>query len=358
MFSDPKILLITKNGIQLYQDPKNPVQMDFAPDTVKNLEIIDQAKFAQALGQFFERNKPSTDKVILVLADSILFEKEIANAPQNVLAPQIQTFLDEVPIEEEKKAFFTIPQSEKQLTIATNKQFFELTQDVLTAQKIGILHAVPSTFYIAKISGTIDAATIQKIASDKNILKNVDFLSLPSTQNSTANAVNNTDMPAPAKGHKTLLAVLGILLIAFSAVLTLTAFGIIKNPFLNKAEIKPDSAQESQPNGISNENVPAEIASVPKENLKIQVLNGSATEGQASKIKKRLEALGFTNIETGNSQTTNNIQTTVSYSENVDESTKALLQSELETILLEVKVEGDSKINPDYDILIITGKDK
>ncbi|KKR78336.1 MAG: hypothetical protein UU23_C0001G0100 [Candidatus Curtissbacteria bacterium GW2011_GWA1_40_9] len=357
MFSNPKVLLISKDNIQLYQDPENPIQLDFTPDSVKHLEIINIDSFRQNLKQFFQRNNLSTNKIIIVLSDNILFEKEISSREINTQKTQTQNFVDEVPIEPEKRGTFTISQQNKELTIITNKQLYEVIIDILARQNVAVTHVVPSIFYLPKIYGPLGKQIIKKITQDNNILNKIDFLSQSEAQNSQHDGETQRDQKtAQPDNNQTAKAVIGIVLVGVSVALSLYAFGIVNNPFNKSDNTKQQPTQKNNTPTQAVDRVENTNQPVPKETLSVQIIS-AGTRDQTAKVNTILETLGFNNIAIGSLSITGSDKTIVNYSASVSSEIKSELQNELEKIFIEV-ITTDKTIDPNYDISIVIGKER
>ena len=92
------------------------------------------------------------------------------------------------------------------------------------------------------------------------------------------------------------------------------------------------------------------ITAVSKESLKVLVLNGTKIEGLASNARDKLQSLGYSNVEVGN--------TTTSFSKSIIETDKKDLR---EIIGQDLDIEEFGKISEseykDYDIVVILGED-
>lgn len=94
---------------------------------------------------------------------------------------------------------------------------------------------------------------------------------------------------------------------------------------------------------------------VDKSKLKIQVLNGTGTEGQAGKASDALKSAGFSDIKTGNASKLGNTKTTVQTKKefaSIAEDIKSALDSDFDN----VEVSEDSLTSDsDFDVIITTG---
>jgi len=102
---------------------------------------------------------------------------------------------------------------------------------------------------------------------------------------------------------------------------------------------------------------PTEMPKIDKKAVKIKVENGTGTPGQAGLVVKSLEEAGYEtdNIKTGNAETYDHTDTSISSKESHDEIVKDIkgaLKSTFEDI-----TEGVSNLKSDdeFDVIIITG---
>lgn len=94
---------------------------------------------------------------------------------------------------------------------------------------------------------------------------------------------------------------------------------------------------------------------VKKDELKVQILNGSGVSGAAGKAKMLLEAAGYKNVDTGNASVSNLAQTEIQI-----KSTKAefldLLIKDLEKSYSAVEAEKPLVTTSKFDVVITLGK--
>ena len=100
---------------------------------------------------------------------------------------------------------------------------------------------------------------------------------------------------------------------------------------------------------------PAPASAVKREELKVQILNGSGVSGEAGKAKTLLEGLGYKNVDTGNASSSDFTQTEVA----VKTSTKdalAIVIKDLATKYTAIEATKPLASTSKYDIVITIGK--
>ncbi len=109
----------------------------------------------------------------------------------------------------------------------------------------------------------------------------------------------------------------------------------------------------TEPSQTGSSQTAAEVQEVKRDDIKVQVLNGSKKSGLASLLKKELEEKGYSNVKIGDTK-----DMTYGYSRVIDRSgSKDKLQAVSQDININI-VESDIDNACGYDITIIIGKDR
>ena len=121
---------------------------------------------------------------------------------------------------------------------------------------------------------------------------------------------------------------------------------------------QPEKVEEKKETIIENkEPSPTEKPKIEKSSVKIQVINGTGTPGQAGVVVKALEDAGYSteNIQTGNSDEFDNSTTSITARDNFDEivdNIKEVLKTTFEKItVISPNLDKDSE----FDIIVVTG---
>jgi len=172
----------------------------------------------------------------------------------------------------------------------------------------------------------------------------------PPLQRST---VSFPGAPAPKKknvGLKIAILVVLLLLIGGIAYFLLSS----ENPFTS-------ATPSPTPTVFVQETIPTEmptptVASVSKDQLQVQILNGTGVPGEASLLQKEIEKLGFKSIDTGNADTKDATKTMVSFSSKVSDDVKTEVLSTLQNMY--TSVDTSDTPSAGVDIKITTGPRK
>lgn len=116
------IVYIDRNRIDFYQDSMPSIlSIEFPSNVIRDLEVINQAELNKSIKSFIEGNKLFPANVIVVLANTVIFEKQISPEKHDEQQALVQAFLDQVPFEE--VSFKLIPYDKGIRIMAINSQF-------------------------------------------------------------------------------------------------------------------------------------------------------------------------------------------------------------------------------------------
>ena len=112
----PIIIFIDRFGFSVYQDTlTNIPKFNFTPDLVVNLDVVNREQFASLIVTFIGVNKIVASSLAVILSDSVIYVKDLANPVQKTIPSQglsiesntdkenkdeIQNFLEDIPFEE------------------------------------------------------------------------------------------------------------------------------------------------------------------------------------------------------------------------------------------------------------------
>jgi len=194
---------------------------------------------------------------------------------------------------------------------------------------------------------------------DQNVNQNASYVD-PVRQEPTIRPPVSTgapDTPNRKKGKgfpKWIIALIGVILI-----LAIGGF-FIANSLGNASEEASPSPTTA---GLSTFPTPEVIptsepsptpAEIDKSEVKIEVLNGTGTPGEASFLKGKLEGLGFGNIEAANADSQDETTTTVTYSRDLPQILTDEITNELEDLYGSVEVKTGT-VSGGFDVRILTG---
>jgi len=92
---------------------------------------------------------------------------------------------------------------------------------------------------------------------------------------------------------------------------------------------------------------------VDKEEVTVEILNGTGISGEAGYLQGVLKTLGYSNIEVGNADEQDQEITTVTFSDTLDEANKSEIKTKLESLYEDVTVKTSN--SADFDVSIVTG---
>jgi len=340
LFEKKCTVYIKRNGIDFFQGGVQELQI---PSSIyQNIEILDLENFKKIVSDF-AKSKLKKCTSLIILSDDLIFSKEIVAKDENDLKFKSDNFLSSIPHEEDSIRIKKIRGDEKVLVLATNKKIYETVKNILEDLDWKVNAVVPVTLFKDELgieNNNFDENSSKKIASSKDLIKISDFLS------------DEEEQRLERKSTFKLYIYFGVFILFLAGILLLAfRFGYLSFKVFDGREITPivNEASES-----AKETEATESGQLAREEIKVQILNGSGVAGQAGKIRDQLIRLGynFTNIEVGNAETSE--YTEILFSLNMSGELKdEILESLRETF--ENVIAGDKVEEGDFDIKITTG---
>lgn len=332
----PGAIYIQKKALDFYVGGTEK-HLELPADTVSDGDIINSVKYEKTIEDFIVAESIKKQQIILVLSEEILFEKTIPLEDIKLLDERLTDFINMIPVENGKLTKKGIVLENNIELFAINKVLYEEIITILSRLGFDVLAVVPLALYSDEQEFSEDV--IKKIYQDKQFLQKTNFLSAVVLENHGWNS-------------KT-LAIISFL----STVILILSFLL----FFNRETKPPQTKLEVLPQPIATESATlktaTESAFLPRDQLRVSILNGTGIANQASKIKDLLSGLGLLNIETGNAEGANAVDTVVIFTASVSDS----LQQEITDLLKENfdNVATQKNIStPSADILITTGAPK
>lgn len=375
MFGSKLIIYLRRNSLEVYRENTEGYlgRLEFPPETAKDEEIIDKAKFEELIESFLTKLATKEKKALIVLSDDVLFQKTIPLSDEKTEATDIQEFFAEVPFDPQKISRKQIRTKNGVNLFAVNKDLFLAAAGVLSKMQKEVQAAVPATIFGTNATSTaLTKQDINNITSKQDLINQSNFLdeseitiSQVPTPQEPEDSKNPSTAPSVAPSNQdrslsfTHLVILGTITIVVGS---LIAIYFIRKPSLNLSNIKiPFLSQKQEqaspppsPTTQQTETSPQEDLS--KDEITIQVLNGTGKSGQAGLAKAALETIGFAGIETGNAENQDFTATTVDFASKVPVKLRQEIVDELEKLFAEIKMEV--KGTQDFDVIITTGEEK
>lgn len=313
----------------------------FPTTVIKNQEVVDKKAFEKLLRDFFSHSPKQN--ATLFLSHAIVFDRTVKVEASTVAEEELKKFLDSVPLPAVHVATKAIQTPKSDFFYATNGDIYETIIAIARQYGWQIKWVVPLSLFDELLKGQqVSYAFFLRVFKDKKLLDKGNFLE-----------GEEEEKEIPFKQYL----MLGAGLLMLSGALLFAAYNFHFFPF--SSQTQPKRAVVAQPTKqpvILNTPTPVSSgeATLKKEDVKIQVLNGSGVDGQAGKLKDQLAALGFTNVEIGNVEGPTSNATIVIFSENV-------AQEFQDEILIELKktfTTVDTQQLPEaegFDVVITTG---
>lgn len=341
----PAAIYIRKKSLEFFVG-NNRKNLEFPDDIVSNGDVVNQTKYDKFIEDFITANNLQKQKVLLILAEDIVYDKTFPSEDLKIIDDKIDDYLSMVPIDPEKIAKKTIKSDKGIYFFAVNKDLFEKLVEILERLALEVLAVVPLTAFSTETNLTPDL--IGRVYGNSNLLNESNLLSeAPDLSNYSS-----------VRKILAVILVLGILIAGGWFVMTNNYFNI-QIPFLNQNQQPSKETPQSTPTPTATVTTAPSTPSgtLSKDQLKASVLNGTGIAGQAAKVKDILVGLGLSKIETGNVEGPPVSDTTVLFSDTVATDLQKQIIASLEDMFATVSAKKNTS-SPSADIVITTGKPK
>ena len=350
LFSQKLFLYLKRNSLEIYTEKSQGAiaQLDFPLNIVKDEEIIDKTKFQQLIASFLAKLSLKEKEVQIILSDELIYQKTVPVSDEKTQNKQLQLFLAEIPFKPEEITQITTQSQNKVIFYATNKELFKLIG--LELAKIGkklVFVSAASAIGIAPETTTLTGQDLKKIAANHNIIEKSDFLS--ASQSSPEDNSESIKKRFQVKIRYFLVLTVVVIII----IIVVIGFLALKKP-APVTYIPPNPPEATST--ATFEPSPSEVPTLTKDQIKIQILNGTTLQGQAGLVQTKLENIGYSGIQTGKAQTPDHVITQVDISKNVSDQNRQEIESTLKNLFAEIKT--DIKDLQDFEVIITTGKQK
>lgn len=93
------LIYLEKNRLFFYNNGKKVFKLDFAPQIVRDLEILNEDGFINLIFQFIDNLKAKPSRFLIVLSESVLFSNDTKEQNFAKVEVEFQSFIDLVPFD-------------------------------------------------------------------------------------------------------------------------------------------------------------------------------------------------------------------------------------------------------------------
>ncbi len=358
MFLDsrPKsIIHLGKDALQIYiENFPRPLILKFDPSVIQNLEKIDKDWIRFKLGEILKTNQIESLNAILVLSKDVLFVKAFELKDEKERQIELSKFIEELPFNKENASIKEYEQGNRCIAVATGKILYTSFISVLEELNIEVKAILPETVVGETVLNT---SSIKTIFKNKLLVKKGSFILPGKTVNKTGKpSLNNSGINPKDNNMPIILSIL--LVLSIGGVVSFVFKDKIKSIYQKKESEEVIVQEEKKETKEEEKETTTNTVTVDKKELAIEVLNGTGTVGLASSIKKDLQGMGYTQIDTGNADSMNYKTTTITALMSLPDSLlnemKEYLSKDFKSIEIKKITEEEKE---DYDVTITTGEE-
>lgn len=378
------VIYLLRDRFQLYSPfLRQIVEFRFSPDMVLDLDVLNGDLLQEQVKVFVTNGKIAPSNLIFVLNDSSYFVKDfsmIAQTPPAAqkpgqtapppatismkdLQPQIDMFVEHVPYENVVSQTFPLKNGLR--VCAVNQDLFKTVQRAFESLGFTVELIIPGMVLGGGLSakpvldGVLTSTTLQKAPALKQFdMKSQDaFSPTPKKQDEqideVAEELENSKEP-PKTNKKRLVAMLGVL-VSLLVVLVIVFVQSQQPPTPPQQPVlaSQPTVIPSMPPTTATQPTQA-ITSAQTQNLTVQIVNTSATAGDAQTVRTAMNKYTFKSVTTESQTNVGVSNTVVSFSGNTPQSVRNTVLDEIRKVKSDLTVQESQ--SGSIDITIIIGK--
>ncbi|HLD26854.1 MAG TPA: hypothetical protein VJB63_02780 [Patescibacteria group bacterium] len=229
------------------QQIDNPILYNFSPQTVKDFEVLNKDLLYSEIHAFIKKNRLSPYPVIIILSNTVIFEKDLSETNPKQLSEEITLFLEKIPFETIVHKIIKI--NKKTKVIATNKIYLDLFKDAFERDQCKILLVLPESVCDNLISQKgLNREVIKKIIDHTDSLKQHDLSHVKNPHILSKPHESVLTIPE-IKSHTRLIMLLFVFTVLMGTLILL--FFISKNSFKNTVPKKTIKSNKLTPSSTS-----------------------------------------------------------------------------------------------------------
>lgn len=343
------VLLVRPNDFFIFDNFGKVRRIVFPSSVIKNQEVVDKKMFEKILRDFFG-SVPKQESVIF-LSHELVFDRQMKAEAQRNMEEELKKFLEVVPLAVTHAATKTIRTPKMDYFFAANTDIYGTIAGIAKQYGWQIKYAVPLVLFDGLLGGRqVSYAFFLQALRNKELLERSNFLEVEEKEEE----VKEDKIPT---GQYLMM---GLALVIFAGAVLYAAYTFHFFPFAATPQPKTKVVISPTKKPVASITPTAAITKeeeIKKEDIRIQILNGSGVDGQASKLKDQLEALGFAGVETGNAEGPTSNATIVIFSKRVPQELQDEILIELKNTFTSVDTQ---KLSTDegFDVSITTGEVK
>lgn len=381
MFSknNPVVLFLDRSGFTLYQSTLvNIIKFAFTPDIVANLEVINKDQFFALVSSFIDKNKIISSIIIVLLADSVIYEKDLSKIPQKIqpvtpntvpssssqkildlankeqeFKTEIQNFLQNIPFEDILAKVIKIQTTTR--LVAANKDLIFSTTDPFTKKGFLVEAVVPAFFYgqSANLANGLTSDIAQMVLRKQEILKIANLLTDQQETNISQSSLESVrDKEKQSKKNRRPLILIGVFvaLLIILVIMFISLGGEKKTeptnvvfPTITSVPIEPTDSGNS-----------SSSAALKIEDAIITIVRNSQSIEPSDALEEEFTKIGFKNIVSEDSTDTVPVKSSVSFSKDIPTKMRQNAILEINKIFPNALILESE--NSDSKIIIIIGQ--
>lgn len=352
------ILFVTDRSVSVHGEKTKAKLFLFPIELAEGGKIKDKQAFTAFLTQELEDVLKKSKTCLIILGRGVLYqvavEKDTSGQDKT-----LQAFFQALPFGPQNALQKTIRTEKKDYLLVTNKDYVTALLDALHSLQKQVLAVVPLSLFSDDVDQEeLSPELVKEVMNKQALFSSGDFLADSQSQDDVVDQPEEEKQtfvePERGEVYTRETSLNGFRIVVIIAVLAFAVLAVALGIFRLHHQIATVPVQNTPTVTVTPTPTPA----ITKDQLKVQVLNGTGQAGQAGRVKDTLQALSFTSVDTGNAEVDDTTDTIVTFSARVSDQIQKEVTEALKKTFTNVVTHTATDAKPSFDISITTGTEK
>ena len=171
------VLHLTRDAIVAHTGKSEHAKLEFPTSVIRNLEVLDAAKLSELVAVFADEQGLKGRKVVIVLDDSIVFQKVVALAQDSDVAAIETDFQEKIPLPQDSLRVLSLKLKDQLVLLGANSSYYLQVVQALANKGAKIVSVTPLAVFI-KGAAKLTADLVARILQNHHLADAANFLNL------------------------------------------------------------------------------------------------------------------------------------------------------------------------------------
>lgn len=171
------ILMLSRELLIAHTNKDEQAKLEFPTSVVNNLEVIDATKLVELVGNFADRYGLRGRKLVLVLDDTIVFQKVVALTSRVDATTAQAEFQEKMPLTKTDQRVLSLKLKDQLVLLGANGSYYLLVVQALLNRGVKVLSVAPLAMFAKGVS-KLTPEIVDRVVHNHRLASVANFLNL------------------------------------------------------------------------------------------------------------------------------------------------------------------------------------